>query len=210
MAIAFVDLVQFTSLTEVHGDDAAADAAIALEAVARRRASDRVRLVKAIGDGVLIEALTPADVLGCVADLIEDVHELRLEARAGIDFGAVVMRQADVFGATVNLASRLAALAEPGMIAMTRPVALAAGALELAVTPRGPVHVNGIREPIEVFVVDPCRHGGEWLHDPICGMRLDAADAVLLPDLPDVRIGFCSATCAEIYSDDLDETVTGG
>ena len=208
VAIAFVDLVQFTSLTEVHGDDAAADAAIALEASARRRSSDRVRLVKAIGDGLHIEASTPLDVLGYVGDLIEDVHELGLEARAGVDFGVVVTRKADVFGATVNLASRLAALAEPGMIAMTRPVALAAGESELAVTPLGPVRVKGFREPIEVFVVDPCRHGGEWLHDPICGMRLDAADAVLLSDPPDATIGFCSTTCADIFSASSDEMIS--
>lgn len=117
-------------------------------------------------------------------------------------------RKADVFGATVNLASRLVAFPEPGMIAMTRPVALAAGESVPTGRPRGPVRAKGVRQPIEVFVVDPCRQGGEWLHDQICGMRLDAADAALLSDLPDARIGSCSTTCANIFSDASDETIS--
>lgn len=56
--------------------------------MAGRSANDRVRLVKEIGDGLLIEALTPFDGLRCVAELIELVHEVGLESRAGTDRGS--------------------------------------------------------------------------------------------------------------------------
>lgn len=59
-AVAFVDLVSFTALTDVHGDHVGADAAVAVEQSAVRRFGPRVRLVKATGDGVLLQATNPA------------------------------------------------------------------------------------------------------------------------------------------------------
>ena len=85
---------------------------------------------------------------------------------------------------------------------MTRQVALSAGEVDLAVTPRGCVELRGFREPVEVFELDPCRHDGEWLTDPVCGMRLRAGDAIA--PLRETRepIGFCSQRCAELFNVD--------
>lgn len=198
--IAFVDIVQFTSLTDVHGDRVAADAATALEQMARQQDDSDARLIKATGDGVLLEFSAPLIALRQIARIVEGVHDLGLEARAGVDHGVVIVRQQDVFGRTVNLAARLAGVAEPGAIAMTRSVALVAGEAGLSVAPMGPVTVRGLRDRIEVFVVDPCVHGGRWLRDPVCGMRLNAEDAVRIGGRSDGDIGFCSERCAEIYA----------
>ncbi|MDW3221067.1 MAG: hypothetical protein R8F63_20880 [Acidimicrobiales bacterium] len=83
-AVAFVDLVSFTALTDVHGDHVGADAAVAIEQSAVRRSGPLVRLVKATGDGVLVEATNPADGLRVAGEIVEDVHELGLDARAGV------------------------------------------------------------------------------------------------------------------------------
>lgn len=198
--IAFVDIVQFTSLTDVHGDRVAADAATALERLAGRQPDADARLVKATGDGVLLEFSTSAVALRQIAVIVEGVHDLGLEARAGVDHGVVIVRNQDVFGRTVNLASRLAAVAEPGSIAMTRSVALVAGEVGLSVTPLGPVMVRGLRDRVEVFVVDPCVHDGRWLRDPVCGMRLRADDSVPMDGRGDLDVGFCSERCAKIYA----------
>jgi adenylate cyclase len=196
--IAFVDLIQFTSLTNVHGDLAGADAADTLESITRQVLGDAVRLVKTAGDGVLLQATTPRDALRCIASLIEQLHEAGFDARAGADHGTVVERNADVFGSTVNLAARLASIADPGAVAVTRPVALAATDLGFAATAFGPVDVRGFESPIELFQIAPCDQHDDWLTDPVCGMRLEPGRAVL-PDAGAPGLGFCSTRCAELF-----------
>ena len=125
-----------------------------------------------------------------------------LDARGGIHRGPVVVRGDDLFGATVNLAARLAELAAPGHLAVTRQIALAAGTVDLAVTPHGSIGLRGFRDSTEVFELNPCRHRGEWLTDPICGMRLYTADAIARRREDKELIGFCSRRCAELFDRD--------
>jgi adenylate cyclase len=198
--IAFVDLIQFTSLTNVHGDLAAADAAGALESITRDLMGESVRLIKTAGDGVLLQASTPQDGLRCIAKLIERLHEAGFDARAGADHGTVILRNDDVFGSTVNLASRLASIAQPGSVAVTRLVALAATELGFSASPLGQVEVKGFHTTIELFEVDPCHHHDHWLTDPVCGMRLEPGKAVAVAAAEESGIGFCSAQCADLFA----------
>ena len=200
-AVAFVDLVRFTALTDVHGDHVGADAAVAIEQSALRRSGPRMRLVKSVGDGVLLQTTGPADAVRAAAEIIEDVHELGLDARAGVHYGPLVARNGDIYGSTVNLASRLASLAPPGMILVTRPVALAVHETPFASAPRGPTEVKGLHDPVETFLVDPCNHDGTWVTDPVCGMRLDAATARSGPDEVADGYGFCSPQCVALYTE---------
>jgi len=198
--IAFVDLISFTSLTNVHGDLAAADAASTLESITTGLMGDTVRLVKTAGDGVLLQASTPADALRTIAKMIERIHENGFDARAGADHGSVVLRNNDVFGSTVNLASRLASIATPGTVAVTRPVALAAAALEFSWSPLGLVEVRGFHDTIELFQVDPCDRHDHWLTDPVCGMRLEPDQAIEVVDAGESKVGFCSTRCADLFA----------
>ena len=204
LAIAFIDLVRFTALTEIHGDVTAADAAGVLGEVTRTALGPDDRLVKSVGDGVLVAGPEPATGLRLAGAIIEGLHDLDagLDARGGLHHGPVVTRDNDVFGATVNLAARLAGLPPPGRLAVSRQIALSAGDVDLAITPRGLIELRGLREPVEVFEVDPCRHGGEWLTDPVCGMRLRATDAIPPLSSTGEPVGFCSRRCAELYATD--------
>ena len=201
LTVVFVDLVRFTALTDIHGDITAADAASALGEVTGAALGPDDRLVKSVGDGVLLLAPTPAAGLQLAGAIIEGLHDLDvgLDARGGVHHGPVVSREGDVFGATVNLAARLAELPPPGRLAVTRQVALSAGEVDLAVEPAGFFELRGFREPAEVFELDPCRHDGEWLTDPVCGMRLRAADAIASRRVTGELIGFCSQRCADLY-----------
>jgi class 3 adenylate cyclase/YHS domain-containing protein len=204
LTVVFVDLVRFTALTDIHGDITAADAASALGEVTSTALGAGDRLVKSVGDGVLLVARSPAAGLRLAGAIIEGLHDLDvgLDARGGVHHGSVVRRNGDVFGATVNLAARLAELPPPGWLAVTRQVALSAGEVDLAVTPRGSVELRGVREPVEIFELDPCRHDGEWLTDPVCGMRLRAGDAIAVLRESGESIGFCSQRCAELFDAD--------
>src|SRR3954463_15885027 len=126
---AFVDLAGFTALTDTHGD---------AEAVATvRRFQDRVRtvldpadeLVKTIGDAVMLKFDNPRRAAAALQDLLElelsSAHAALLP-RAGAHHGPAVAVDGDYYGATVNLAARVAAQATGGQLLVTKQTAMAA------------------------------------------------------------------------------------
>ena len=200
--IVFLDLVRFTSLTDVHGDLAGADAAGDLAGAATDSLLPGVRLVKTLGDGILLCAPDPETGLRVALSVMEKVHHLGrgLDLRGGAAHGPVVERDGDVFGTTVNLAARAAALTSPGSFAVTRPVALAAGRVGLGAEPLGRLDLRGFAESVELFEIDACDHDGEWITDPVCGMRLDPEDVTEWIGAEGNRVGFCSADCVATYA----------
>lgn len=195
--VVFVDLVRFTSLADIHGDVTAADAAQTLARIVRESLAGSAELIKLLGDGALVISGEPIDGLRTAATVVERLHDdkTRLNVRGGLHHGPVVWRDDDAFGATVNLSARLAALAKPGTLVLTRPVAILAAELQLDATPLGERAIRGLRAPVEVFQIDPCRHEHDWVTDPVCGMRLNAIESIALAG----RIGFCSMRCEALF-----------
>ena len=113
-AIAFADLVGFTRLTRRLEDDELGELVEAFETTAADLvAAHGGRLIKALGD----EVLYVADDAGTAAEiglrLIETMSndDTMPGLRVGIAFGTMTSRMGDVFGNTVNLASRLTSIA---------------------------------------------------------------------------------------------------
>lgn len=203
LAVLFIDLVRFTALTEIHGDLAGANAASALVAVADAHLDGQTRLVKTLGDGLLLTTPTPVLALRTAAAVVEGLHDLNsgFDARVGAHHGPVVERDGDVFGTTVNLASRVSSLAAPGRIVATRHVAEAVVDLDLAAAPLGEQRVRGFLDPVELFEIDPCDHDGQWTTDPVCGMRLPTDKVIASRASGTGEFGFCSRRCAKIFDD---------
>lgn len=192
-----MDLVRFTSLTDVHGDIIAADAAEALARIVGESLAEGAQLLKLLGDGALVIAEEPVSGLRTAATVVERLHDdsTGLDVRGGLHHGPVVWRNDDVFGSSVNLSARLAALAEPGTLVLTRSVATHGAALDLDAAPLGERAIRGLRSPVELFQINPCRHGDDWVTDPVCGMRLSGTESLA----PDGHIGFCSARCEDLF-----------
>ena len=87
-------------------------------------AKHRGRVVKLLGDGLLVEYASVVDAVGCAVAWQSAVaqHEAqrdeasRLTFRIGIHLGDVIVEGDDIHGDSVNVASRLESLAEPGGI----------------------------------------------------------------------------------------------
>jgi class 3 adenylate cyclase len=159
-AIVFVDLSGFTRLAEERGDQAAVGTAMSLQrhanAVAGRRGG---RLVKLLGDGALLRFSRVKESVEAALDLVETIGAGgSLSAHAGVHTGPVIERDLDIFGRSVNLASRIAAVAQRGEV-------LASQAVVDAV--EGPSHrferldqrtLKGIAEPVTLFRVTRDEH----------------------------------------------------
>ena len=114
---AFADIAGFTALTEAHGDEAAfALVSDFTNAVRAELDSVQGEHVKTIGDALMLRIPDPGNgiVLGLriANDLMVD-HGAP-SVRVGLHHGQAVENEGDYFGAAVNLAARVSALATGG------------------------------------------------------------------------------------------------
>lgn len=155
-AIAFVDLTDYTSMTERLGDEAAAQAAARLAELADACArAFGGRVVKRLGDGVMLRFEHPRVALEAVSDLLREMAAAGLPpGHAGIAAGRVVTRDGDVFGRTVNLAARISAHAAGGQLLIEDGVVAALGSdPTLALEPVDAATLHGINEPVGLWRV---------------------------------------------------------
>jgi class 3 adenylate cyclase len=117
-AVAFLDLTGFTSLTQKHGDAAAADVALRLAEVAARTAEDHGgRVVKLLGDGVLMRFANVIDAVDASFHVLGSLAPSGLPpGHVGVTEGPIITRDGDIFGRTVNLAARISDVAPSGEV----------------------------------------------------------------------------------------------
>ena len=118
-AVGFADMAAFTSFTRRSSEEQLRGVLEKFETFATDIVADnRGQIVKTIGDEVLFVADKPVDGAEIALALLEaagDDDELP-ELRVGLAAGAVVSRLGDVYGQTVNIASRLTSVARPDSI----------------------------------------------------------------------------------------------
>jgi adenylate cyclase len=125
-AVGFADITAFTKLTKRLSAAELAEVVDHFESQAFDVVSSYGgRVVKLIGDEVMFVCGDLADAARIGLDLIDEVAsgERPVKLHCGIAFGATVDVGGDVFGSTVNLASRLTTLAKPGTVVVPRDVA---------------------------------------------------------------------------------------
>jgi adenylate cyclase len=167
-AIVFTDIVGFTALTDMHGDDVALALLERQEAMVRSALPVAARVVKELGDGLLLWFDDPSDAIDtCLRlqhefDAVNDAADaatseatvIPLWVRMGVHWGAPRRRGDDIVGRDVNLAARIVDLAGPGEVLCSGATADAIGARSgFGFEPLGPVYVRGITDPVPIVRV---------------------------------------------------------
>jgi adenylate cyclase len=118
------------------------------------------RLARSKGDGLLVEFDSAVDAVRCAVDIQRRLADAdadsnhKLELRIGINSGDVIVDEHDVYGNSVNIASRLEGLAEPGGIYVTEAVReQLLGHPGLCLQGLGERRVKNIDRPIRVYRV---------------------------------------------------------
>lgn len=200
--VLFLDLSQFTALTDVHGDEAALHVADRFVEAARVAAAGvGGRMIKALGDGALLRFDLPGAAVQAAEEASHWLHDVGSmpEMTGGVATGPVIDRAGDVFGGTVNLAARLADIAPPGELRTDEPTAQAAAGDGWQIEPLGPVEVRGFHAPRALFRLTLCRPD-DCLTDPVCGMRITPGPTTPTLDHGDHRFWFCSNTCRDRHA----------
>ncbi len=164
-AILAADVVGFSRLMEV-------DEAGTLNALKSRRADILVptvarhhgRVVKLMGDGVLVEFASAFDAVQCAVALQEGfgaanegvAEARRIALRIGINLGDVIVEGSDIYGDGVNIAARLEGLAEPGGICVSAKVfAEVQGKVGATFLDAGEKVLKNIAQPLRVYKLAP-------------------------------------------------------
>jgi adenylate cyclase len=121
----------------------------------------RGRLVKSMGDGLLIEFSNALDAVECAVDLQRHFQERNaresgpaLRVRIGIHLGDVEEAGSDILGDAVNVAARIYPLAEPGGICVSESVyAQVRNKVPHTLEKLGSKSLKGVSEPMEVYRV---------------------------------------------------------
>jgi adenylate cyclase len=122
----------------------------------------RGRIVKLMGDGVIVEFASPVNALVCAVELHRQFdtanmslpEDRRILLRAGITLSDVVVEGGDLFGEGVIVAVRLQSMAEPGTICLSSSVhEQVAGKLALAFDDLGLCEVKNSSKPVRAFRV---------------------------------------------------------
>jgi len=208
----FADIAGFTALTEAHGDEQA------VELVEEFASTVQTELpavggeyVKAVGDALMLRVPDPADAVRLGLWITRDAmsgHQAP-SVRVGANHGTAVERDGDYFGATINVAARVSALAAGGELLVTGQMAALAPDLEgVLYESRGRQVLRNVAEPVEIFAVVRLDETADHLaNDPVCQMAVDPERSVGRLLLDEKAYYFCSLTCAAAFAQRPDRYV---
>jgi class 3 adenylate cyclase len=163
--VLFTDIVNSTTLTQSLGDEAALAMLGVHDAIVRDALSALGgREVKHTGDGIMASFISPAGAVRCAIQIQRELAnhakanpERSLKVRVGAAAGEPVEQRNDLFGSTVQLASRLCAHAQPEQILVSNAIAELCLGKGLLFDDLGEVTLKGFGYPVRA-------HAATWKH----------------------------------------------
>ena len=197
----FADIAGYTALTEAHGDaDAAELAGTFCREISALASTCGGEVIKTIGDAVMVRHDDPGEAVGLGLSAAHEVlsgHGFPA-VRVGMHHGPAVEREGDWFGATVNLAARVAGVAAGGEVLLTQAVLTGAGELDgVEFESRGEHRMRNVAAPVPLFAAVPDKRTHEARHiDPVCRMVVAEDREAGSFRHRDTLYRFCSLECA--------------
>jgi adenylate cyclase len=147
------------------------------------------RIVKLMGDGLLVEFASVVGALTCAVAWQNGVAERetaadedkRLNFRIGINLGDVIVEGDDIHGDGVNITARLEGLAEPGGICLSEDAyRQVRGKIEVEFEDLGKQDLKNVAEPVRIYRIAGDRSG--------TSAASPAREPLALPDKPSIAV----------------------
>jgi class 3 adenylate cyclase len=153
--VLFTDVVGSTETATRVGDRAWRSLLERHHQVVRRAlARWRGREIDTAGDGFLATFDGPARAIRCAVAATEGIRDLGLQIRAGLHTGEVEIAGGDVRGIAVHIGSRVAGLAGPGEVLVSRTVADLVAGSGIVLAERGEHELKGVSGTWLVYAVE--------------------------------------------------------
>jgi adenylate cyclase len=169
------------------------------------------RIVKLMGDGVLVEFASAVNAVQCAVELQnamaaanDDVpQDSWILLRVGINLGDVMVEGSDLYGEGVNISARLEALADPGSIVVSRTVFNhVRGKVKVGFDDLGEQQLKNIADPVRIYRLRPG------------GAAAIARPALALPEKPSIAVlpfeNMSGDPDQEYFADGLTENIITG
>lgn len=115
--------------------------------------SYRGKLVKSTGDGALATFDGPARAIVCGREIRDRVRGLGIDVRVGLHTGEIELRGDDVGGIGVHIGARIAALAAPGQVLVSRTVKDLVAGSGLAFADQGQHTLKGVADSWQLYAL---------------------------------------------------------
>jgi adenylate cyclase len=151
----FADLVGYTALADVEGDDRATEVALTLQ----HRIRELLRghggeEIKGLGDGVMLRCAEPASAVRLGLRIVDEFESDPAcpPVRVGIHTGPAVAHRGDWYGRTVNVAARLCSVAAGGEVLVSDATRATAGRIRRVDFGERKLHwLRNVTEPIGTY-----------------------------------------------------------
>jgi class 3 adenylate cyclase len=143
--VLFVDMVASTERAVNLGDSAWRDLLDRYRTIIRERLRTfRGQEINTRGDDFLATFDGPARAIRCAVAITAAAAELGVAVRAGLHTGEVEMMNADIGGIAVHIGARVAALAQPGEVLVSRTVVDLVAGSKITFTDRAEHELKGV------------------------------------------------------------------
>ncbi|MEM7170859.1 MAG: adenylate/guanylate cyclase domain-containing protein [Pseudomonadota bacterium] len=177
------------------------------------------RIVKLMGDGVLVEFASAVEAVCCAVAWQESVVENQsgstaaepLQFRIGINLGDIIVEKDDIYGEGVNIAARLEGLASPGGICLSEDVyRQARGKVGAKFVDLGARDLKNVAAAVRVFRISTGEGRGQNTSSDKPGY-LEGGGGLPLPDKPSIAIlpfdNLSSDPDQEFFADGIAEDI---
>ena len=150
------------------------------------------RIVKLMGDGMLVEFPSVVEAVQCAVEVQRGMAERNADVpdgrkmllRIGINLGDIIVEGDDIHGNGVNVAARIEALADPGGVCISRAARdQVRDKLDIALEDLGEVEVKNIARPLRIFRVPI-----DGAPPRVAVQSAPAVEATVLPDKPSIAV----------------------
>ena len=150
--VLYTDIVDSTARASTLGDSAWKQLLDRHDRLVAREI-DRYRgtMVKSTGDGVLARFDGPARAVSCSLAIADAAPELGLEVRAGLHTGEIELRGDDIGGISAHIGARVAALAGPHEVLVSRTVRDLVAGSGLSFADRGEHELKGVPDRWQIY-----------------------------------------------------------
>ena len=200
VAILMADLSGYTAMTDVHGGASAAQLVDKYMQLVDRSIVGSTKVMQRVGDQIVLLAEVPNDIVETAKKLITCIHAEHhfLSIHAGIHYGTVFIEKGNLFGSTVNIASRIMNMAEKGQILFSKELLEQLQTDKYSYKLLGDFAFKNVMNTVTVYQL--LADSLEQRHiDPVCKMQIDPTRTKYTYQFNNTEYHFCSVRCRYIF-----------
>lgn len=201
VAILMADLTGYTAMTDIHGGASAARIVNKYMQLVEQSLFGTTQVVQRVGDQVVMISEIPADIVTTAQELITIANEQHfLSIHMGIHYGPLLIDNGNLFGSTINVASRIMNLAKRGQILCSSAYVSELGpGVDFKFISIGKHKFKNVLSHIEIFELITIQSNPFYI-DPVCHMLVDPDKDEHIVTYQNETFHFCSSHCMSLFT----------